>query len=84
MILIAEKLASTVALHSPVTEEQFSSLAREDSYTWKRVEEIMNDYRNKLGSNAILEYKVSNKNALIPNDSTLSRGCGLAKVVESD
>ena len=60
MILIAEKLANTVALHSPVTEEEFSSLAREDSYTWKRIEEVMNDYRNKLGSNAILEYKVSN------------------------
>ena len=60
MILIAEKLAGTVALQSPLTEEEFSSLAREDSYTWKRIEEVMNDYRNKLGSNAILEYKVSN------------------------
>ena len=47
-----------VALHSPLNEEEFKALAMTDSFAWKRVEQVMNDYRNKLGSNAILEYKV--------------------------
>ena len=51
-------LSSIVVLLSPLSGEEFASLAREESYAWKRVEEIMNDYRNKLGSNSILEYKV--------------------------
>ena len=51
-------LKGTIALHSPLNEDEFKALALTDSFTWKRVEQIMNDNRNKLGSNAILEYKV--------------------------
>ena len=52
-------LASTVVVLSPLNEADFKSLACTDSFIWKCVEHIMNDCRNKLGSNCILEYKVT-------------------------
>ena len=51
-------LVPTVVLHSSLSEVDFKGLANEDSYAWKRVEQVMNEARNKLGSNSILEYKV--------------------------
>ena len=47
-----------VVLHSSLSEVEFKGLANEESYAWKRVEQVMNEARNKLGSNSILEYKV--------------------------
>ena len=58
-------LKGTVAVVTPLSEEEFKGLALTDSFTWKRIEEVMNDYRNKLGSNTILEYKVLTQDTVL-------------------
>ena len=58
MIWSIECLAPLIVLSTPLTELDFKSLALMDSFTWKRIEQVMNEYRSKLGSNTILEFKI--------------------------
>jgi hypothetical protein len=58
LIDLVDVLVPIVVLHSSLSELDFKGLAIEESYAWKKIEQVMNEARNKLGSNSILEYKV--------------------------